>query len=69
MVVPIENPAECEVRGVIRSLQIDDILVILPKEALRGIVLLHAVASRDEINGCAAPVFRQLESNPSPGAA
>ena len=26
MAVPIENPADCEVRGVIRFLQIDEIL-------------------------------------------
>ena len=31
MVVPIENPTDCEVRGVIRFLQTDEILGILPK--------------------------------------
>ena len=31
MAVPIEKPADCEVRGVIRFLQADEILVILPK--------------------------------------
>ena len=29
--VPIENPADCEVRGVIRFLQANEILFILPK--------------------------------------
>ena len=32
MAVPIENPADCEVRGVIRFLQADDILGYLAKE-------------------------------------
>ena len=41
MAVPIENPADCEVRGVIRFLQADEILGYLAKEASsRGIVLL-----------------------------
>ena len=33
MVVPIENPADCEVRGVIRFLQADEILGYLVEEA------------------------------------
>ena len=33
MVVPIENPADCEVRGVIRFLQADEILGCLAEEA------------------------------------
>ena len=33
MAVPIENPADCEVRGVIRFLQADEILGYLAEEA------------------------------------
>ena len=33
MVVPIENPSECEVRGVIRLQQADEILGYLAEEA------------------------------------
>ena len=33
MAVPIENPADCEVRGVIRFLQVDEILGNLAEEA------------------------------------
>ena len=33
MAVPIENPDDCEVRGVIRFLQADEILGYLPEEA------------------------------------
>ena len=33
MSVPIENPADCEVRGVIRFLQADEILGYLAEEA------------------------------------
>ena len=33
MAVPIENPADCEVRSVIRFLQADEILGYLVKEA------------------------------------
>ena len=33
MAVPIENPADCEVRGVIRFLQADEILSYFPEEA------------------------------------
>ena len=33
MAVPIENPANCEVRGVIRFLQTDEILGYLAEEA------------------------------------
>ena len=32
MAVPIENPADCEVRGVIRFLQTDEILGYLAEE-------------------------------------
>ena len=43
MAVPIENTADCEVRGVIRFLQADEILGYLAEEVElpRGIVLLH----------------------------
>ena len=42
MAVPIENPADCEVRSVI-FLQADEILGYLAEEAMfsRGIILLH----------------------------
>ena len=33
MAVPIENPADCEVRGVIRFLKADEVLGYLAKEA------------------------------------
>ena len=33
MAVPIENPADCDVRGVIRFLQADEILGYLAEEA------------------------------------
>ena len=33
MAVPIDNPADCEVRGVIRFLQADEILGYLAEEA------------------------------------
>ena len=33
MTVPIENPADCEMRGVIRFLQSDEILGYLVEEA------------------------------------
>ena len=33
MAVPIENPADCEVQGVIRFLQADEILGYLTEEA------------------------------------
>ena len=33
MAVPIENPADCEMRGVIRFLQADEILRCLAEEA------------------------------------
>ena len=33
MAVPLENPADCEVRGVIRFLQADEILRYLAEEA------------------------------------
>ena len=33
MAVPIENPADCKVRGVIRFLQVDEILGYLAEEA------------------------------------
>ena len=43
MAVPIENPADCEVRGVISFLQADDILGLSCRRGKlsRGIVLLH----------------------------
>ena len=44
--VPIENPADCEVRCVIHSLQADEILAYLGRRGKlsRGIVLLHDTA-------------------------
>ena len=41
--VPIENPADCEVRGVIRFLQADEILGYLCRRGKfsHGIVLLY----------------------------
>ena len=42
MAVPIENPADCEVRGFVRFLQTDEILGYLAEEAsVEYIVLLH----------------------------
>ena len=41
MAVPIENPADCELRGVIRFLQDDAILGYLAEEASSRVVLLH----------------------------
>ena len=43
MVLPIENSADCEVQGVIRFLQADEILGYLCRRGKlsRGIVLLH----------------------------
>ena len=41
MTVPIENPAECEVRGVIRFLQADEILGHLTEEANSRVELFY----------------------------
>ena len=41
MAVPIENPADYEVRGVIRFLQADDILAFLAEEANSLVELLY----------------------------
>ena len=41
MAVPIENPADCEIRGVIRFLQADEILDYLAEEASSRVELLN----------------------------
>ena len=39
MAVPIENPTDCEVRGVIRFLQADEILGYLAEEAISRVAM------------------------------
>ena len=57
MAVPIENPADCEVRGVIRFLQADEILGYLPQEASSRVELfccttMHARLLPDRHKPC-----------------
>ena len=45
MAVPIENPSDCEVRGVIRFLQADEILDYLADEASSRVALFWSTTS------------------------
>ena len=55
MAVPIENPVDCEVRGVIRFLQPDEILGYLAEEA----------RSREELFCCTTMHVRILPADTS----
>ena len=49
MAVPIENPADCDVRGVIRFLQADQILCYLSEEASSRVELFCCTTMHDRI--------------------